>query len=179
MRALLKLSEVLRRNEYDLAHVHLFSASLFAALASMLAPNVSWCMTERSVRNRRRSLKLLKLMDALVYSRYPRIIAVSDSVRASLADWLPCLAHKIAVIPNGVPIEETCESDSQVLAHQDSVLDVPASDGKTVLFVGGLRFPKGADILLRAVALLKIDTPFRVWIAGEGPLRPDLEQLSS
>lgn len=51
-------------------------------------------------------------------------------------------------------------------------------DGRAVLFVGRLIPLKRVDVLLRAAALLKDAAPITVLIAGDGPLRPALEELA-
>jgi glycosyltransferase involved in cell wall biosynthesis len=47
-----------------------------------------------------------------------------------------------------------------------------------VLFVGRLQTRKRVDFLLRACAALERRRPLQLWIVGEGPARPDLENLA-
>jgi len=177
-RVLSRLLSLVRREEYDIVHVHLFPSSLYAALLSFFKSDATYVFTEHSVWNRRRRYVPLKLLDAFVYSRYSRIIAVSESARKALEHWLPHLSHKIVVIPNGIPIEDSDDSESQRFKAMDDLQDVTAPSSKMVLFVGGLRYPKGADILLRAAALIDHQIPFQVWIAGDGTQRQQLEELA-
>jgi glycosyltransferase involved in cell wall biosynthesis len=47
-----------------------------------------------------------------------------------------------------------------------------------MLFVGRLSPEKGLDVLLRALALLPLGLPFHLTVAGDGPLRHELEELA-
>jgi glycosyltransferase involved in cell wall biosynthesis len=62
----------------------------------------------------------------------------------------------VRVIPNGVlPIDFE--------AHR------PAADAHDVVFVGELRYAKGIDLLLEAIAAVRIKGPVRALIVGDGP----------
>jgi glycosyltransferase involved in cell wall biosynthesis len=37
---------------------------------------------------------------------------------------------------------------------------------------------KGLDLLIKSAAHLELDTPWELWIVGEGPMKQDLEQLA-
>lgn len=83
----------------------------------------------------------------------------------TLVDRFRVPARKVHVIPHGVP------------------LPLQASEGNgrvpQLLFVGRLSPEKGLDVLLRALALLPDRLPFHLTVAGDGPLRHELEELAS
>lgn len=88
--------------------------------------------------------------------RIARYIALSHFAKAKLGEFrLP--AHKIRVKPNFVPDAGT-----------------GSGDGGYALFVGRLSAEKGLQVLLAADRLGRFASP--VWIAGEGPLRGEVEQ---
>lgn len=94
-----------------------------------------------------------------------RVVCVSaDGARLSAADGVS--RRKLAVIPNGI--------DTSRFAYLG-----PAAGGPVVA-VGRLVPAKGTDTLLRAVAVVTRQRPnFRLEIAGDGPIRPELEQLAA
>lgn len=90
------------------------------------------------------------------------VVCVSEAMADSVREALP--GHRrIVTIENGY--------DDELFTLNDS----PRSGG--ILFVGTLTPVKNVDVLLRACALLADDAPPLV-IAGEGPLRLELEQLA-
>ena len=94
-------------------------------------------------------------------------VAVSDALRAR------ALAYGIA--PKKIT---TCYIGVDAAKFAPGPTPMTARPTR-VLFVGRLVEKKGCDILLRAMALVRRRLPAaEVAIAGDGPLRPELEQLS-
>ena len=92
------------------------------------------------------------------------IACVSESARRSLAAWLP--GRAVALHRHIVSQPEDC------------VRSARTSHWPQVLCVARLRAEKGLDILLRAAALLlKQGIGFQLEIAGDGPLRTELDAL--
>lgn len=86
-----------------------------------------------------------------------RVIAVSPVV----SSYLGRDTH--VVIPNGVSVPEPLP---------------PEGERDAVLFVGRLEPRKGVETLIDAAAALGADCP-PIWIAGDGPLRGELEQRAA
>ena len=63
---------------------------------------------------------------------------------------------KVRVIPNGL-------LPSDIEAH------APAADAYDIVFVGELRHAKGIDVLLEAIAAVRMHRPVRALIVGDGP----------
>lgn len=94
--------------------------------------------------------------------RNTRIVAVSDSTRRALIDDLGFRGSQISVVPNGVDARFSPGGEKAA--------------APTILAAGRFMPPKRFDVLLDSVAKVRRHVPnLRVWIAGEGPLRADLE----
>lgn len=100
------------------------------------------------------------------------LFTVSGATRQMLVERLGWPAGRTAVIPNGVDTERFCPSKAEA---------DPETPGKFVIgTTGGLTPVKNQAMLIRAVARLRSDgIPCRLEIAGEGPLRSELETLIS
>jgi glycosyltransferase involved in cell wall biosynthesis len=162
-----KLLNVIKRGKYDIIHVHLFPADIFAAISSLfLAKRIKFIFTEHSNYNRRRSIKFFKVIDGFTYSRYDKIVCISKQVEESLVMWCPKTVHKTIVIKNAIPISNRL--DFKVNKYYDTI------------FVGRLEESKGVDVLLKAIQILKekYHRSLRVAIVGDGSLMKDLKKLA-
>jgi len=161
-----RIIKLIKKEKIDIVHVHLFPASLFVAITSFfLSKNVKFIFSEHSTYNRRRSLKIFKLVDKFIYSRYSKIICVSKQVENSLLKWLPQLKESLIMIPNGIPILKSTNK------KYPKIYDV--------LLVGRLEKVKGIDILLKAINILKnkYRKDLKIAIAGDGSLKENLKNL--
>jgi glycosyltransferase involved in cell wall biosynthesis len=187
-----RLFWLLQRGRYDVVHAHGWPAVFFVALISLLDHRPRYVMSEHNVTNRRRRLGL-KFLDRLIYWRFDAISAVSQAAAAALVAWLPQTREKVCVVHNGLDVsrlfsqtglEPTGHLDLGQPESQDETtrnksrqeLGLPDA-GPLVFAAGSLEHRKGIDILLQALALMKSSLPMTV-IAGDGPLRPDLEALA-
>ena len=152
---------------YDIIHVHLFPAQLWAVLAAMRsgckAPLVA---TEHNTWNSRRRW-WLRPIDRWMYSRYSRIACISEATAKALEEWCPGVKDKILVIPNGVPLE-------QFENAPPAMLDIPPSFAR-VVFVGRCVPQKDHATLLRAVTA---SPNIHLLLVGDGPLRSQLEEMA-
>jgi glycosyltransferase involved in cell wall biosynthesis len=164
-----RLSRHLQKRNYDIVHVHLYPANYYAALVSFRFQRPIWIYTEQNVWNRRRAYAPLRPLEALVYSRFTRIVAVSELVATSLKRWLPTVKDRVITIPNSVPVPAIPDPQNRD--------ELPAEDdSRQILFAGRLEHVKGVDILLQALATLpQTDT---LLIAGEGSERQALVDLT-
>ncbi len=165
--SIIRIKNIIEREQYDIIHVHLFPSSAIVALSSLfLSNNISYIFTEHSTFNRRRLLKIFKMIDALIYRRYLKIICISRQVRKSLVEWMPQVKLKTEIIPNGIPIHSKSDSH-QLIKKYD------------ILFVGRLVPQKGIRYLLEAINILqnKYKKNVKVAIVGEGPLGKKLKTM--
>src|ERR1044071_6415489 len=102
------------------------------------------------------------------------VIAVSHALKEAMVG-LGISDEKIFVVPNGVDHRKFFPVPKR---DARKTLGLPV-DKKIILSVGGLIPRKGFDLLIKALKLLRQEH-FRdlyLVIVGEGPSRPDLEQL--
>lgn len=158
---------------FDVVHVHLFPAQYFAAMAAQKLPRAArpvLITTEHNTTNRRRK-PVWHGADTWVYTRYARLVCVSEAVAETLADWVPRLRSRIRVISTALDVDRY---KNALPADKRSVLGVPPSS-PVLLCVGRLEAQKDQATLLRALPRLP---GFHVALVGDGVLRPDLEQLA-
>lgn len=164
---IIKLIKLIKKRKYNIIHVHLFPADIFAALASLFLPkDIVWIFSEHSVYNRRRTFKIFKILDNFTYSRYSKIICVSKQVEFALISWMPSVKGKTNILPNAIPIPKFLNP-----------CPVKTYD---ILFVGRLIHAKGVDILLKAIKILKnkYSRNLKIAIVGEGSLKENLNNLA-
>jgi glycosyltransferase involved in cell wall biosynthesis len=158
------LSKIMRG--FDLVHVHLFPAQLWAVLAAGMQPG-RLVTTEHSTFNSRRRW-WFRPLDAWMYSRYAQIACISEATAEEMARWCPHAKHKLRVVPNGIPLETFMNARPADLAGR--------GDGMIkVVCVARFESQKDQATLLRAVALVQ---GIHLFLLGDGPLRPNLEQLA-
>lgn len=163
----IELIKLIKERKYDIIHVHLFPADVFAAIASLFLPsNIKWIFSEHGAHNRRRTLKIFKILDNFTYSRYSKIVCVSKQVELVLLNWIPSNKGKTKVIPNAVPIPKFLNPCS-----------VKTYD---ILFVGRLTKQKSVEILLKAIKILKnkYSKNLKIAIVGDGELKENLNNLT-
>jgi glycosyltransferase involved in cell wall biosynthesis len=104
--------------------------------------------------------------------RAQRVIAISQAVRDALvADGVQ--PERIAVIPSAVDIEDSPTRVQPSIRH---ALSLP-ENGRLAVSLAALTPEKDQSSMVAAAALLVRDLPNLHWvIAGEGPLRSELEQ---
>jgi glycosyltransferase involved in cell wall biosynthesis len=147
----------------DLVHGHLYSGGLAAAFATAGTgiPLVLTEQTEAPWRRRRQ-----RLASAMAYRRAAKIIGVSKTITAAIERDFGIAPEKLSCIPNGVRLEQGPTSRPG---------GVP-----TIGLVARLTPEKDVRCFLNAAARVAERFPtakFR--IAGDGPLRPELERLAS
>ncbi|WP_280519473.1 glycosyltransferase family 4 protein [Winogradskya consettensis] len=104
-----------------------------------------------------------------------RIIACSDSMRREVTSLFDVPAAKVDVIRDGVDMLRWYARPREIAtARRDH-----AGTGPLITFAGRLVAEKGAQDLLAALPGLTREFPgLRLVIAGDGPLRPELESLA-
>ncbi len=115
-----------------------------------------------------------KVIEKAVSKISDKNIAVSDWTKKRL-ETLGVPEEKITVIPNGIDLKWISEIESE------GGLTSVGLDGKIydIIFAGRLIKEKNVDVLLKAVALLKVDFPdIRCCIVGDGPEKATLVELA-
>ena len=88
---------------YGVVHVHLFPTVYWAAFASLLS-SLNLVYSEHSTSNRRRGKWYFKPIEKFVYSRYRKVISISQQTKEALTMWLGTKDGdpRFVVINNGV-----------------------------------------------------------------------------
>jgi glycosyltransferase involved in cell wall biosynthesis len=162
------LRRLVKEERFDLVHAHIYASAAAAAIATVGTgvPLVVTEHTEAGWRGRR-----ARLVSRWFCRRASQVIAVSGAVRRRLVQQDDVPPEKIAVIPNAVPASP--EKGPGAPPLQDEL-----RDGPLVGVVARLQPEKGVATFLKAVArVAKVVPRARFIVAGDGPLRAELEAL--
>lgn len=174
---LLRLRRVLARERPAIVQANGGATLKYAALAAGRRPG--WKLVYRNIGDPRAWLS--NPLRRAVYSRLvaPRV----DGVVAVARGLLPTLD---AIYGPAVPkVHLPTAVDPAAARPVRPATEVRAEAGcgeaaPVVLYAGSLTPEKRVDRLLRAVSAARSQAPgLRLWIAGEGPLRPELERLAA
>ena len=156
-----RLASHLRAHAYDIVHVHLFPAQMWAAavvkLAHITAPLV---ITEHSTYNYRRR-KIYRPVDRWIYTQSHAVACVSDAARDALIQWIPDVAAKTWTCPNGIDVGVFASARAQTAGKLPVV-----NDGPIVLSVGRLMHEKDHGTAIRAISRT---VNAHLFVVGVGP----------
>jgi glycosyltransferase involved in cell wall biosynthesis len=168
---LVSLWQLLRRERFDVIETFTFDSNIPGMLLSWLAGVPLRIATHHGkVRNVTKWQELLHLV--IAKNTASIIVAVSAEVRDDLVARGIDPA-KIVVIPNGIGPYRLNAVDMEAVRHE-----FKPDRGKTILVsVGRLVYQKAHSVLINAMQLV-LGSGFKgvLYIAGEGPLRKDLEE---
>jgi len=121
---------------------------------------------EHNTNYRRRRFVFLKYIERYIYTKYDKIICVSNATLSSLKNWLKKdnIIERMLVVYNGLNLQLIKKEKSRY------------SDKYRFVSIGSLTHQKGFDISIQALARLK----FKNWhykILGEGPEKSKLKEL--
>jgi|SRR5215472_2378121 len=176
---LVRLSIFLRRGRYGIVHTHTSKGGFVGRLAARLAgvPVIvhtahGFAFHERSPRSVRVFYSALER----IASRWcDRIVSVSHFHRRWALELGICSSSKILAIPNGIAALANSEIPRAELRSQLGVRDRDL----LILSMARLAPDKGLEYLIEtATILLRSERQFQIVIAGEGPVRAQLEDLA-
>ena len=153
---------------YDIVHTHNTAPQLFAAIGSVLC-SVVLVTTEHTTSNRRRDWKWYARIDRWMYSRYKKVICISDSTESNLRKFINDTSDKYVTIYNGINIDKY-----KTALNVDKSSISQRSDRRVIAMVAGFRYQKDQETLIRAMKYLSDDT--ELWLVGDGERRPLIEQ---
>ncbi|MEO5616611.1 MAG: glycosyltransferase [Candidatus Eisenbacteria bacterium] len=167
---LLALARRMRETRVDVVHGHNPTGGLYGALAARLAGVPAVLRTEHSFHFAGRHSRFYPALERVSTALTGRVICVCEAVRASHASRLGGDPARFVVVLNGVA------EPSPVRPRADTRRALGlADDAPLVLTVGSLTRQKAQHLLIEAMALPPLNGA-HLWIAGEGPLRADLER---
>jgi glycosyltransferase involved in cell wall biosynthesis len=163
LRYIRALRRLLAQGRYDVVHAHLYASAAAAAAVPRGTPLV---LTEHS-EGLWRSWRA-RAVSRWFYRRASRIVAVSASIRNVLVDAYRVPPARIQMLP-AVPAVPVRPHALQPSGERPAVVG----------FAGRLIPEKGADVFLRAAALVAGVVPeARFVVIGAGRLRGELEALA-
>ena len=166
-RQVLHLARFLRSHHFDVIHVHLYPAQLWVCLASICSGrSIPIVTTEHSTSNGRRT-PWFRIPDRWMYRRFAAIAGISQATLDALLAHIGPDVPLTRVVLNGIDPTRFQPRRPRTAASRTSDL--------TVLSIGSLTAVKDHATLIRAVALVD---GVRLTLAGDGPLRTELEELS-
>ena len=164
---ILKLIPYLK--QYDVVHTHNTAPQLFAALGSVLC-SVVLCTTEHNTSNRRRGWTWYVPVDRWMYSRYRKVICISQKAEENLRQYIGHSRAMITTVNNGVDVERYAS------ATPSAELESIAPGSRKIIMVAGFRWEKDQNTLIKAMTHLPDD--FHLFLVGDGVRRPELEALT-
>lgn len=130
---------------YNVIHVHLFPSLYWVPLA-VIGMHLHLVWTEHSTSNRRQQNPLLRYTDRIVYSRYDKIICISQATCDSLKDWLGAQSDDhLCVIENGIDIKKFKNQKTVKRQH------------KSLIQISRFEASKDQDTVIKAMLLLPKD----------------------
>ena len=175
LEAIPRLRRLLRAKMPDILHVHLFPSLYWAAFATRMMKNKpALFYTEHSNYNKRRGKPYMRLLEKNIYASYQQIIAITDSVRQNLSQWIGN-DRRIVTILNGVDIAHIQQTPKTNKPEFCAELGIH-QDAKIIFMAASFRYPKDQLTVIKACKLLGPD--YHVLFAGEGPLLEQAKELA-
>lgn len=167
------LRRLVRDQRADIIHAHDYKSDLLALLVARVEPVVPVATAHGWTGATKRERFLYYPVDRRLLCRFPRVVAVSEQIRAVLLRQ-GARAERVIVLRNGIDAQRM-RRDRDREAGIRSALGLAPTDF-VIGAVGRLAPQKRFDLLLQAVATLLPCRPnLRLLIAGEGDQRRNLE----
>lgn len=143
---------------YDIVHSHNTASQYYVAIAGLF---VDCCLftTEHNTTNRRRGV-WWRPIDRWMYSRYKRIICISEETRNNLLCYLcgQCQPNeKYVTIYNGVDVKSYMSEEKESLEKASSY---------TIIMIGAFRWEKDQKTIIKSLQLL--GEKYRLKLVGGG-----------
>jgi len=152
---------------YDIIHVHLFPSQYWVSLANLLSFNKAKIVTtEHSTSNKRINTSIYRPIEKFIYSRYSKIISISQATQNTLLKWLGNKNNdKFQVIENGTNLQVL--QGAMPHSIQDIHPEILATD-KLLIMVARFDEAKDHETVLKAI--IQLPPNFKLLLVGIGPL---------
>lgn len=154
---------------YDIVHTHNSSPQLYASVANLFCGK-KLVTTEHNTNNRKRANWILSKIDQWMYSKYDRVICISNQAEENLKKYLQnkkLEKTQIETIYNGVDIEKIHSAKPMMEFRNEKFV---------IVMVSAFRPQKDHETLVRAMAKLPKDK-YEVWLVGGGESYDKIVQL--
>lgn len=178
LRNILYLKSLIKRNDYDVVHAHLFPAIYFCGLIAKYDKSKrKYIYTEHSTYNKRRRYRLLRYIELKIYSYYDSVVSISEGVRENLVRWLKIKKHvdlnKFIIIENAVDL------DKFILAKglEDSkLMKIGYEKGDILLcMVGSFSDAKDQKTIIKSLNFLKSN--IKLILIGSGQREVEIKNM--
>ena len=159
-----EINKKIKAGNYDIVHVHLVHAQYWTRMARLLDNNKNrkYLTTEHSTSNRRRSNKILGMIDKFIFNG-------SHATENSLYDWIGGEKEKYAVIPNGIDLSIF---ENSISIPRDKI---GAEEGDIILMMVS-RFHQSKNQKGAAEALEYLPEKYKMIFVGDGVLEEDVKK---
>lgn len=152
--------------KYDVIHTHNTACQLFVPFAKCISfGGAKLFTTEHSTSNRRRGKWYFKILDKWMYSRYKKIICISEPSEDSLRGYLGN-SYPVLTIKNGVDVDRFLNAEA---------IDLGLGDCKKITMVAGFRYEKDQPTVIKSLKYLSGN--YHVLLVGDGVKRDELKAL--
>ena len=148
--------------DYDLVHAHLFPTIYWASLAAR-GLKVKLVYTEHSTSNSRRNKWYFRSVERFMYSRYDRIISISQQTQDALTSWLGQYDERFVVVNNGVDTKKF------------SSVKIPIIP-KSLIMVSRFASSKDQETVIRSMEYIDKEATLR--FVGDGENRKHCEAVA-
>ena len=174
-----QLARLLDDRSIDIVHCQRHKPTFYGTLASFLTSERTKVISHVRGLNRTRNLGR-KLLNALLFRRVSRVVAVSHAVREDILanNWIST-PDKVVTVYNGIAVKPFLELNLR-RAEARVRLGLPDEGGCVYCTVGRLEQTKGQEILLQAFAVVYRKHPDS-WLvlAGKGKLERQLRNIAT
>jgi glycosyltransferase involved in cell wall biosynthesis len=154
----------LKNNDYDIINAHLFPTLYYVSLYSFFyKDNAKFIFTEHNTYNNRRKHKAFRIIEKFIYSRFDKIICISEGTEKALKTWTTLKDYKkIATINNGINLSDYYNADPYSK-------DMFFSDNNKILcMVGSVTEQKNHELFLDIIK--ELPSEYSALVVGDGPL---------
>ncbi|WP_294240593.1 glycosyltransferase [Chryseobacterium sp. sg2396] len=155
---------------YDIAHLHVFPSQYYAVFANLLnGSNTKLILTEHNTTNGRMSKKIFKPLERFIYSKYEKVICITEEINILYQNYLG-LSDQLITINNGVDTNKIFNT----LPYKKSDLGYTEED-RLLIMVARFNKQKDQDTFIKS--LLNLPENYKLLLVGDGERRIDLEKL--
>ncbi len=169
--SLMNLYKIIKyMKKYDIVHSHLFPSNYWVALAKIFLRDQVVVTTEHNTHNKRRDYRLFKPVEKFIYSKYNKVISISDKTQKNLLNWLGLVnSEKFIVIENGINIIKF--DNAKAYEKKDFFGD----NSFLLVMVGSFSLQKDQETIIKAIKLLPENV--KLLLVGDGNKRDKLVKL--